>query len=209
MTFGYPIITSTTNLQVPIPGQYTIDTMAGVGISNKYTVDPAATVFTNGFFVGRTLTSAATYTVATSLDQIITPAIANILGCVAVNNLSEMVPGISRIGSTIVQWATSANYSPNSIFNLANKIPGMIFVWSGSAIAPGDALYVYFGTAVADADSNMIYPGTLVSATWVAANISLTSIIDVSSNVKVNAQYNLQTFVYGSLVPVTLDFINR
>ncbi len=216
MTYPYnpnaTAVGQTSNYAIPIPGQYSRDNLAGVGITEKYTVATGANNVSSGFFVGRQLNSNATYTVVNSLDNITSPTIANILGVIAINNWATLPTGMPRIGGTYEQWATLATYGAGEVPNIANNIPGYIWVWSGATITPGDDLYVYAGPYIPeDDDGNAIYTGTLVPLSWVTANTATATSIDVSSNVKLNPQFNILTTYgdYGTLVQVAINFNNR
>jgi hypothetical protein len=187
-----PIIDSTTDGIMSIPGSYSVDYAgSGLALSDKYVVAAGATLFP-GLFAFRSNLSNA-FTQANSGDQLTTPGPEDIIGLVA-----WTVYGASS-GSSLA-YADMTPIAAGKRIQLIQNQPGWALAFAGEAI-DGTALLGIAATKTGTAP-NTVYAGSLVTATYsgAVAALGLVSLNPLSDGV---------SFKKGDLVPVSIEIINR
>lgn len=177
------LIDSTNNGSLAIPGEYN----RGIGQYSMRMPAPqvatGATLFP-GLFAG-IVTDATNATQVTSIDQVSTPTVANVVGVVARQKVAQ--------GGLVTYANIAANALPvGYVMDLLQVATGYVWVWVGSAITSATKVYI------APTTTGGVVAGSVVPSTY-------TNAIDIST-IATFAPINGSTFSFaqGDLVAVCL-----
>lgn len=192
------VITTTTDGTSVFPGQTSLN-YAGGPFSNtqKYRVLAGATLFP-GLLVGRAINVNNNYLDATSLDQIGSPTIENIIGGLSYATFGESTPPGLEAG-----YGNLTPYPATTLLNIYNSISGYIYLWAGATLDGTSQLSV--ATTTTGSGNTLVYAGSLVPATFSGTG----PVISLANYAAINGLVDGITYTRGQLVPVSLSFYNR
>jgi hypothetical protein len=186
------LINSINDGSIKLPGEYGRGNSSYNLRSPAPIVAAAPAVLFPGLFAGRQGTD---FTTVTSIDQLTTPTVENIVGVVARQKAAYG-------GLAVGYQSIPANALPaGKLIDLLTRQEGYVYVWAGTALT--DPTKVYIATTTTGTGSTLVLAGSLVSAATSGA-------LDISA-ISTFSALSAGAFSYnpGDLVPVCIADLNR